>query len=106
GQADQPALSVVLGEAGYRADLVEAAGVDQGVDALAHGQLAVGVVPGDLLGAAHLPGEFLPTGVLVDLGLPAHRVSVVSWLVLAPMIRPCPEPTGGDHAPLCRKHLD
>src|SRR5690606_33504040 len=75
GQADQPAFGVVLGEAGGRADLVEAARVDQGVEALAHGQLAVGMMPGHLLGAAHLPGEFLPTGVLVDLLLPAHPAS-------------------------------
>ena len=52
---------------------MEAAGVDEAVDALAHGELALGMLPRDALGAAHLVSEFAAAGQFVDLGLPGHR---------------------------------
>ena len=49
-----PAVGVVRRLAGGGADLVEAAGVQHAVDALAHGEAAALVLARDALGAAHL----------------------------------------------------
>ena len=57
---------------GDRADLVEAAGIEQGVDALAHGEPARVVLALDLLGAAHFAGERLAAAQLLDVVFPAH----------------------------------
>src|SRR5690606_20201001 len=98
-EPDELAVRVVLGEAGGGADFIEAAGIGKGVEPLANGELAVRMVASDLLRSAHLPGEFLPTGILVDLGLPVHPVSiVVAWWRaydtslpgFPPRRRPCP----------------
>ena len=56
----QPALVVVAGEPGQRADLGEAAGVGQGLDALADGEPAGGPLAGDLVRAAHGGGQVAP----------------------------------------------
>ena len=69
-------VAVVLAHARERARLVEAAGVEQALDALAHGELAGGVLARDALGAAHLPRELLAAAQLVELGLPRHRHAV------------------------------
>ena len=53
-EAGQLARVVVLALARERAGLVEAAGIEQALDALAHGELAGGVLARDALGAAHL----------------------------------------------------
>ena len=65
-------VGVVGGPAGEGADLVEAARVAEGVDALAHGQLARGVLALDLVLPAHAPGERLAAAELLDLRLPRH----------------------------------
>ena len=59
--------------AGDRADLVEAAAIDQTVDALADGELAGIVLALDLVGAAEPPREFLALAQLVQFRLPSHR---------------------------------
>ena len=66
-------VRVVLGLAGDGADLVEAAAIDQAVDALAHGEPAAVVLALDLVGAAHPPRQLLARAQLVELRLPAHR---------------------------------
>ena len=62
--------------AGDGADLVERARVDELVDPLADGELAVLVLAGDLVGAAHLSGLGLEAAQLVDLRLPVVAVRV------------------------------
>ena len=71
-EADEIALRVVLGKAGDGADLLEGALIDEPGDALAHGELARGLVAGDLVGAAQRQGEPAPALHFVELGLPAH----------------------------------
>ena len=66
------AVLAVLGAAGERADLVEAAGIEQRVDALAHGELAGVVLALDLVGPAHVPRERLAAAQFLDIGFPAQ----------------------------------
>ena len=76
---DDVAVVVVGGAAGERADLVEGSGIEQRVDAFAHGQLALRVVLGDLLVAAHPPRERAAARELVELGFPAaHELTAGS----------------------------
>ena len=75
-EARQLARVVVLALARQRAGLVEAAVVEQALDALAHGELAGGVLARDALGPAHLARELLAAAQLVELGLPRHRHAV------------------------------
>ena len=75
-EARQLARVVVLALARERAGLVEAAGIEQALHALAHGELAGGVLARDALGAAHLARELLAAAQLVELGLPRHRHAV------------------------------
>lgn len=82
GQIDEPALDVVSRAAGYGADLVEAAAVDEAINALAHGELVGVVLPLDLVGAAELRREALALAQFVQFRLPAHyalRPSDASW---------------------------
>ena len=72
---------VVLGLAGDGADLVEAARVDQPVDALAHREPAAVVLALDLVGAAHLARHALARPQLVQFALPAH-MSVLDCIAL------------------------
>ena len=51
---------------------MEAAGIEQRVDALAHGELAAVVLALDLVGPAHLPRERLAPAQFLDVGFPAH----------------------------------
>src|SRR5262249_31126892 len=67
---------LVDGLAGDGADLVERARVEEGVDALPNGELAAVVLAGDLLGAAHAPGQVLGPAQLGDLGCPCPVVAV------------------------------
>ena len=76
---------VVVGRAsGERAGLVEAARVEQPVDALAHGQATGGVLAGDALLAAHPPGQLLAPAKLLELGLPAHCRDLSARRAFAP----------------------
>jgi hypothetical protein len=75
-EARQLARVVVLALARDGAGLVEAAGVEEALDALAHGELAGGVLARDALGPAHPAGELLAASQLVELGLPRHRQGV------------------------------
>ena len=75
-EARQLARVVVLALAGEAPGLVEAAGIEQALDALAHGELAGGVLARDALGPAHLARELLAAAQLVELGLPRHRQGV------------------------------
>ncbi|MNM69566.1 hypothetical protein D3C81_811640 [compost metagenome] len=72
GQAHQPAIAVVLAATGERTHLAEAAGVRDGLDALAHGELARVLVALDLVGSAKLGGQSLAIGQFVDFRLPGH----------------------------------
>ena len=51
---------------------MEAAAVEQRLEALAHGEPAGVVLALDLLGAAHLAGQRLAPPELVDVALPTH----------------------------------
>jgi hypothetical protein len=64
---------VVLGPSSERADLVEASGIDERVDALAHGELARLVLAGDFVAAAHRRGELGASPQLVELRIPRHK---------------------------------
>ncbi len=64
---------VVFRLAGKRPHLVEGAGIEQPVDPLADVELALVVMAGELLGAAHLSGQRLAPAKLIDLRFPAHR---------------------------------
>src|SRR5439155_5253180 len=85
-EAGQPPL-VVLGSSRERADLVEAAGVDQRVDALAHGELAGLVLTGDLLLAAHRGRQLGAPPQLVELGIPGHSATASLAPSQAPALR-------------------
>ena len=63
-------VAVPLGAAGEDAGLAEAVGVDEQVDSLAHGELAAAFVEGDIVGAAHLSGQFGAALDFVEFGLP------------------------------------
>src|SRR5258705_205154 len=71
-EARQLAPVVVLALARQGPGLVEAAGVQQALHALAHRELAGGVLARDALGPAHLACELLAAAQLVELGLPGH----------------------------------
>ncbi len=66
------AVCVVFADTRQRADLVEAVGVDQLVDALAHRQPAGVVLALDLVGTAHLLGQGGAAFELFEFGLPGH----------------------------------
>ncbi len=69
----EAAAGTVLRLAGDGADLVQAARVDQRVDALAHGEAAVVVLALDLLRPAHLARQGLAPAQLRDFRLPTPR---------------------------------
>ncbi len=73
---DDLAVVVIGGPAGERADLVERVGIEQRVDAFAHGELALSVMFGDLLFAAHLPRERGAPFELTELRFPSHLVRI------------------------------
>ena len=76
GRKSSSSPVVVVGPlAGERADLVEAVGVEEAVDPLAHGEAAGRALARDALGAAHPLGELLAPPKLVELGLPSLLVS-------------------------------
>ena len=66
------AVLVIFTAAGYGADLVKAFGIEQLVDALAHGEPALVALPLDLVNAAHLARKRLPPGEFVEFRLPVH----------------------------------
>jgi hypothetical protein len=68
----QLVVGVVLGLAGNGADLVEAALVDQPVDALTHREPAAVVLPFDLVRPAHLARHAFARAQLVEFRLPGH----------------------------------
>ena len=70
-EVDHVAVFVVLRLAGDAAELVERAGVEDLVDALADGEPAAGMLAIDALLAAHLPGDALALRKLVQFLLPA-----------------------------------
>ena len=76
GEVGQFAVGV-FAVAHQAAQLLEAAGVEQGVDALADGQLAVLMLPRDGGGAAHRLGQRLASGEFVEFGVPGHGCSSV-----------------------------
>ena len=76
-EGHQLAVRVALGAAGARADLLERAGVEQRVGALADGQAALGVLARDPLGAVFLAQRTLACN-FVDFRLPAHARSSAS----------------------------
>src|SRR3984893_2581152 len=63
---------LVLRLAGQLADLVEAAGVEEGCDPFANGEPAGVVLALDLLSAAHGPRQPLAPPQLLELWLPGH----------------------------------
>ena len=77
-ERDQLAVVVVRADPGNGADLVERAGVDETLDALANGQLAEFVLTSDLVGTAHRLRHLRATAQLVDLGLPGHAANPAS----------------------------
>src|SRR5581483_4367859 len=70
--AFQLALLVIFSNTGYGADFVEAFLVEQAVDALAHREPPLVVLPLDLVRAAHCARQGLPPGQFVKLRLPVH----------------------------------
>ena len=66
------AVLVIFAYAGDRADLMEAFGIDQLVDAFADGEPALVALPLDLLNAAHLARECFAPSEVVEFGLPSH----------------------------------
>jgi len=68
---DEAALGVVVGEPGQGADLGEATGVGQPLDALADGEPAGSALPAHLLRAAHGLRRFPAPADLLDLRRPA-----------------------------------
>src|SRR5262249_1242393 len=81
---------VVRGPSGERADLVEAAGIEQGVDALAHRHLPLRAVPLDLLLTAHAVGHLGSARQLLELRLPARRARAHAIAVIT--AGGCPSP--------------
>lgn len=71
-EVEQLAVPVVLRLAAQRADLVEAAGIEQLIDALPYRELAAVVLALDLVRPAHASAHRLAAAQLVDLRLPAH----------------------------------
>ena len=71
-EADQLAGLVGLGDTGDAALLAEALLVDEGRDALAHGESSPGVLLRGGLGTASFQGGRTPPLQLLDFGFPAH----------------------------------
>ena len=71
-QARDRAILVVRRDAGDRAELAEAVGVEQRLDALAHGEATRGALACDFLVAAHLLRERLALSQLFEFAFPAH----------------------------------
>ena len=71
-QIGEFAALVIFGDAGNRADLVEAFLIDQFVDALANGEPALVALPLDLVNASHLARERFAPGEVVEFRLPVH----------------------------------
>ena len=67
------AIVAVLRAPRDRADLVEAAGIEQRIDALAHREAAGVVVALDLVRSAHAAGQLFAPAQFLDVGFPAHR---------------------------------
>jgi hypothetical protein len=67
----EPALLVVVGESGERADLGETSGVGQAVDALPDGEPARGTLPCHFLRAAHGLRRLAAAADLLDFRHPA-----------------------------------
>src|SRR5262249_52385319 len=82
GELDQPAVLVIFRLAGNGADLVEGAGIEQLLDALAHGQLAGIVLALDLLLATHLARQRLARPQFIDFRLPAHLALLLPRLAV------------------------
>lgn len=70
----QLARGIILTDAGDGTDLVEAALVDQFVDAFPNSQPALVMLSLDLVNAAHLPREGFAPGELVEFRLPVHSL--------------------------------
>ena len=76
GHRLQCAGFVVGAVARDRADFVEAAGIEQCADALAHRQAAGGALPRNLVRSAHLAGQGLTLPQFFEFGLPGHPGSL------------------------------
>ena len=74
----QFAIRAVLRFAGEGADFVEAAWIEQRIDALAHRELASIVLALDLVRSAHLPRQRLAAAQFFDIGFPAHASTLGS----------------------------
>jgi hypothetical protein len=70
----QFACLIVFADARDSAHFVEAAAIDQSIDALANGKTALIVLPLDLVGAAHLLCKGFAPRKFVQFGLPVHRL--------------------------------
>ena len=68
------AALAVLRAARERADLVEAARIEQAVDPLAHRELSAIALALDLVRPAHLPGERLAAAQFLDIAVPTQRM--------------------------------
>ena len=79
---DEAAVSVIVAEAGQRADLCEAARIGQPVDALTHRQPARGALALDLRWPAHGPGQFPAAVDFLHLRRPA------AWFTAARRLGP------------------
>jgi hypothetical protein len=69
-EVGRPDRTRTVGQTGERADLGEAPGVGQPVDALADGEASGRALPRDLLRAAHVPRGEPPAADLLDLRRP------------------------------------
>jgi hypothetical protein len=65
-------MLVIFGNTGNSADLVEAPGINQLVDALANGEPALVTLSLDLVNASHLARECFAPGEVVEFRLPVH----------------------------------
>ncbi|MGY3492657.1 hypothetical protein ACVW1B_002076 [Bradyrhizobium sp. USDA 4502] len=65
---------VIFGDAGDGTDLMEAALVDELVDALTNREPALVALPLDLVNASHLPRERFAAGEVVEFRLPVHSL--------------------------------
>ncbi len=69
-------FAVVARLAGDAADFLEGAGIEHPVDALSDRQPAAGVLAGDAILAAELPGERLALAEFGKFGFPTDRAEV------------------------------
>src|SRR5690606_24176947 len=74
--------SIVFGEPGERADLIERARVHETADALADREATFAMLAIHLLGAAHFLREVLALSQLVELALPSPRRRHATHIVL------------------------